>query len=498
MTEFRNDLIFTQMKHSNSANKLGQNQGYPVTLKVKKEGAVKLNKILFNLQPSIANKTSYAKAPKSANTSNIQNSSILESKQVREIRVTFKKKTSLDSPPLDPQNSSNNGMIRVVNSYTKLKPRATHTRSLSNGHFRPVEKSSINMNDTTMNRYINATPVRMDDNPLGTKVKGFKIGASYNVPKPEDNLDKTRIDVDNYTRSLKKYTRQKSISLLKQGSLVQELDVSLPKLQKKLTAREDKSTAEDSEIKPVKKEEDSKWRPLIFNTTIEKEVLEAHIKLVTEGLHYAINFLKPPSMSYVESRQVILDKKHREGIKTLVLDLDETLIRSCQPEDEPDMILTPRGVTDQKLHIKVRPFTFQFLNIMKEHFEIVVFTASSELYANTIVNALDPKKECISYLFHRGFCFETNKGIRIKDLRIFKNRDLKDIIIVDNFVPAFSFQLENGVPILEWVGNKKDKELKFLVNYLLKAKDSEDMREFNRKHLNLLELAKTSLPSIVP
>jgi len=499
MTEFRSESPFlNQMKHSNSANKIGQNTLYPVTIKVKKEGAVKLNKILFNLQPSVANKTIFAKPPKSANTS-IQNSSILE----KQVKVSFKKKPIMDSPPIEPQNNSSSGMIRVINASTKLKPRSTHTRSLSNGHFRPIER--VSMNDTTMRHYMNATPVKIDENtpstqiyPLGTQVKGFKIGASANISKNEDSLNQTKMDMDSYTRSLKRHTRQqKSINVLKHGALMQELDVSLPKLQRKLTAREDKSTAEDSEIKQVKNEE-SRWRCLIFNTTVEKEVLEAHLKLVTEGLHYAISFLKPPSLAYVESRQVILDKKHREGIKTLVLDLDETLIRSCQPEHEPDMTLTPKGVTDQKLHIKVRPFTSQFLNLMKEHFEIIVFTASSELYANTIVNALDPKKECISYLFHRGFCFETNKGIRIKDLRIFKNRDLKDIIIVDNFVPAFSFQIENGVPILEWVGDKKDKELKFIANYLLKAKEADDIREFNRKNLNLLELAKTHLPTIAP
>lgn len=71
------------------------------------------------------------------------------------------------------------------------------------------------------------------------------------------------------------------------------------------------------------------------------------------------------------------------------------------------------------------------------------------------------------------------------------------MIIVDNLVHSFGLQLENGVPILEWNGEKEDKELNYLMDYLVEASYAEDLREFNAEHLKLKELANASLPHIL-
>ena len=80
---------------------------------------------------------------------------------------------------------------------------------------------------------------------------------------------------------------------------------------------------------------------------------------------------------------------------------------------------------------------------------------------------------------------ETKIGFFIKDLRIIKNRELKDMIIVDNLAHSFGFQINNGVPILEWHDSFKDHELFYLKNYLTEAAEAEDVREFNRNRLKL-------------
>jgi len=38
-------------------------------------------------------------------------------------------------------------------------------------------------------------------------------------------------------------------------------------------------------------------------------------------------------------------------------------------------------------------------------------------------------------------------------------RPLKDVIIIDNSPPSFMFTPENGIPILSWYDNKKDRVL---------------------------------------
>ena len=127
--------------------------------------------------------------------------------------------------------------------------------------------------------------------------------------------------------------------------------------------------------------------------------------------------------------------------------------------------------------------------MMTDYYDIFVFTASSPNYANTIINYIDPTGKLINGILTRVNCMETKNGFFIKDLRIIKNRDLKNLIIVDNLSHSFGFQIENGVPILEWHNDVKDTELKYLTDYLIEAVDCEDVRVFNQERLKLRDMA---------
>ncbi len=50
------------------------------------------------------------------------------------------------------------------------------------------------------------------------------------------------------------------------------------------------------------------------------------------------------------------------------------------------------------------------------------------------------------------------------------------MLIVDNLVHSFAFQLDNGVPILEFTANKKDRELYYLTERLVGMASSQDVR----------------------
>ena len=136
---------------------------------------------------------------------------------------------------------------------------------------------------------------------------------------------------------------------------------------------------------------------------------------------------------------------------------------------------------------------------MNEHFEIYVFTASTEDYARPIVEFLNMKKKTIQGILSRSNCLETNRGFRIKDLRVIKNRGLEDIIIVDNLVHSFGLQLENGIPILEFTNNREDNELIGLEKFLMELKDVPDVRKVLEKKLSLkkcLEVDKGEFMSV--
>ena len=75
---------------------------------------------------------------------------------------------------------------------------------------------------------------------------------------------------------------------------------------------------------------------------------------------------------------------------------------------------------------------------------------------------------------------ETKNGFFIKDLRIIANKQLKDMLIVDNLAHSFGFQIENGIPILEYHNDQNDCELKYLIDYLMEAAKHDDLREYNK------------------
>ena len=89
---------------------------------------------------------------------------------------------------------------------------------------------------------------------------------------------------------------------------------------------------------------------------------------------------------------------------------------------------------------------------MSEIYEIVIFTASAKDYADSAVKLIDPYKKYVDFVLSRENCMVTRNGFYLKDLRILKDRKLKDVIIVDNLAHSFGFQLSNGIPILEWTG----------------------------------------------
>lgn len=68
-----------------------------------------------------------------------------------------------------------------------------------------------------------------------------------------------------------------------------------------------------------------------------------------------------------------------------------------------------------------------------------MFTASHKFYADVVLDYLDPQKELIHYRLYRDQCYQTADGVYVKDLRIIRNRNLKDMVIVDNAVYSFGF-----------------------------------------------------------
>ena len=124
---------------------------------------------------------------------------------------------------------------------------------------------------------------------------------------------------------------------------------------------------------------------------------------------------------------------------------------------------------------------------LAEHFELILFTASNKFYAKEIIKLIDPKQTLISYALFREHCYRTEHNLYIKDLRIL-NRDLKSILIVDNSVISFAFQLDNGIPILPFYDSMNDEELVKVTNHIMALKDLKDVRAGNREGFGLQQM----------
>eukprot|EP01112_Ceratiomyxa_fruticulosa_P008475 TRINITY_DN2197_c0_g2_i1.p1 TRINITY_DN2197_c0_g2~~TRINITY_DN2197_c0_g2_i1.p1 ORF type:complete len:268 (-),score=34.30 TRINITY_DN2197_c0_g2_i1:499-1302(-) len=175
-----------------------------------------------------------------------------------------------------------------------------------------------------------------------------------------------------------------------------------------------------------------------------------------EGLNQSadpIEYLLPP-----QSSQDV-------GRKTLVLDLDETLVHSSfKPIPNADFIV-PVEIENQihQVYVAKRPGVDQFLKIMGEKFEIVVFTASLAKYADPVLDLLDKSKVVGARLF-REAC-SNHKGNYVKDLGRL-GRALRHTIIVDNSPASYMFHPENAVPIESWFDDETDTELLDLIPFL--------------------------------
>ena len=168
-------------------------------------------------------------------------------------------------------------------------------------------------------------------------------------------------------------------------------------------------------------------------------------------------------------------EKEFENKKTLILDLDETLVHSSfTPFEKNDIILEVdfEGIM-YNIYVLVRPFAKEFIINVSKYFEVVIFTASIPKYASPLLDILDKQKN-IKHRLYREQCTFIN-GLYIKDLKRL-NRPLKDVIIVDNSPLAYAFNEENGLPIKTWYDDYSDNELQKILPLIIFLSNVNDVR----------------------
>lgn len=184
---------------------------------------------------------------------------------------------------------------------------------------------------------------------------------------------------------------------------------------------------------------------------------------------------KNPTEVVLNTRKSISNKSQK---KTLVLDLDETLIHSSMTpfRNRTNIVLDiDLGPEKYTIYSIIRPFVEEFLFEMSLYYEINLFTASLEQYSKPLLKFID-KNKVIKHVYNREYC-KYHEGYFFKDLSIV-NRDYKDLIIIDNNPASYLFNKENGIPIKSWFDDPNDNELIKLIPFMKFLGKVYDVRPF--------------------
>lgn len=225
----------------------------------------------------------------------------------------------------------------------------------------------------------------------------------------------------------------------------------------------------------------------------QENLISNTIKSPSSSSKYLI---PPPIRLFPLSRNP--QKKRKR--KTLILDLDETLIHSLS-RGSPRSFNTSNGSSNM-IEIKLnniaslyyvykRPYCDYFLREAAKWFELQVFTASVKEYADPIINWLeseispyvqqeqqkqqqqqqqngvgDKKLPSVTTPVFTKRYYRTDCTYRpgvgyIKDLSKFfpRDEDLKNVIILDNSPVSYALHEDNAVMIEGWINDQSDRDL---------------------------------------
>ncbi|KAI8971695.1 NLI interacting factor-like phosphatase-domain-containing protein [Mycotypha africana] len=174
--------------------------------------------------------------------------------------------------------------------------------------------------------------------------------------------------------------------------------------------------------------------------------------------------------------------------KTIVLDLDETLVHSVRLGTmSSDTMRSATSASIKKKVIEVlndkqsvlyevykRPHVDFFLSTVSQWYRVVIFTASMAEYADPVIDWLDQDQHYISQRYFRQSCL-------LKDGNFLKNISLAEpdsskVCLVDNSIAAFELCQENAIPLPTWISNPEDECLLDLLPLLDALRFTADVR----------------------
>ena len=172
---------------------------------------------------------------------------------------------------------------------------------------------------------------------------------------------------------------------------------------------------------------------------------------------------------------------------TLVLDLDETLVYLQKDFN----LLNNNYIITKSPTLIFRPGLLEFLQKMKSIYELILFSFGRKQYVDYILSIIEKKEKIFEYVLYREHA-SYEKGDYVKNLSLL-GRDLKKVIIIDDFPNVFKLQKNNGICIRPFYGDvvSDRNTLKILGKILEKIRfdadeNDGDIRKSLKKHRNYI------------
>lgn len=210
--------------------------------------------------------------------------------------------------------------------------------------------------------------------------------------------------------------------------------------------------------------------PSLFDSTTER-ARRAKMKALhpTPGTPGYIDIKK--LYDYQDSNYVTPKMPPKVHKKALVLDLDETLIHSS-PELPKTRVQSIKLADD--FYVFVRPDLNKFILKASRLFDLFIFTASEQYYADPIIDQIIPSIDK-EHRLYRNSCKFIDGNV-CKDLRAFE-RNLRKVILIDDKVNTFTFFPDNTISVDPWYDDPNDRLLmKTLWPLLKKCEAATDVR----------------------
>ncbi|ORY86699.1 NLI interacting factor-like phosphatase-domain-containing protein [Leucosporidium creatinivorum] len=197
----------------------------------------------------------------------------------------------------------------------------------------------------------------------------------------------------------------------------------------------------------------------------------------------------PPSPTPAPTTISSAPRPPRLTPKTLVLDLDETLIHSTsRPHASSYRNAGRSGLKVRVVEVVLdgrstvytvykRPWVDFFLRKVSSWYTVIIFTASLPEYADPVIDWLDGGDGMggmVGGRLFRSDCLHAN-GSYVKDLSVV-DADLSRVCLVDNSPVSYAINQANGIPIEGWINDPADECLLDLLPMLDSLRFTSDVR----------------------